>query len=839
MINVTFKYSNKLFNRIRGNCYVKFGYDINDLKFTDHICVQGDELIAIETETPVEKAASNDLLGKYFSFCDGMYHAKQNIKALHTVADLRAELYENGFYLDGIKYVRFKRSSGSSRVGKCLFIDERLYSRMHEWEMCGIKLKPDEPIDLAALEAYIALTLSSIIGTVEISANNILLIDDYESVFDSTVIETVLDNGRLVTQPNTVSIKNSIWDGQSLADESLFADYPDRSMLLLRARFFKSAAFKCNIAQWFADNDITDVKQLNGYTTASSIQEIKLITTPSSIKFLKFGTISQWLEQLEPLFGIVKHEKPTHYFEGRMVQTHYQLINTLQLSEKEIENLLLPSLNYLSLLKSDPAVLRYHIKYPADEEFRLEPLHTKNDIIYRLLGINENFSRTDLYTAFKHDLTKSFVKNLRCGHLLVHGNYSTLLGNPIEMLQQAIGTFDGSSQLGIGNIYSKNFSFNQVLLGSRSPHVTIGNIWLPTNRQNEQIERYFNLSNEIVCVNSIGEATLDRLSGADYDSDSLLLTDNHILIQAAQKNYLNFPVPVNHVQSRKTKRLYTPAQQADLDIRTSVNKIGEIINLSQELNTLLWSRLNSGEPLASLMDLYYDICQLDVMSGIEIDKAKKEFDVDNTRELKYIRQKHMRRDPMQRMIKPNFFGHVARQKGYYNSEKKNYLCHDTAMDYLERRINRYQRQRLADSQYKGSLKLSDILDSSDYSVRNIYYDQIERVFNLITDTLAEVKAIYSSDMTPQEKASQAFEHRQQCVEYIGNLKFNASTMICMLRRLETRPYRKIYRLAFNILFGYPNSSFFEVILQNAEKLPVLLEVPNGDIQLYDFTFSKV
>ena len=71
-----------------------------------------------------------------------------------------------------------------------------------------------------------------------------------------------------------------------------------------------------------------------------NISDIKIITTPSSIKYCKFGTIEQWLNLIETTFGIVKHEKPTHYFDGRMVSCHYQLINTLQLTEKEVQTLL-------------------------------------------------------------------------------------------------------------------------------------------------------------------------------------------------------------------------------------------------------------------------------------------------------------------------------------------------------------------------------------------------------------------------------------------------------------------------------------------------------------------
>ena len=44
------------------------------------------------------------------------------------IRQLREYFYENGFHIDGIHYVRYKRSAGSSREGKCLFIDERLYT---------------------------------------------------------------------------------------------------------------------------------------------------------------------------------------------------------------------------------------------------------------------------------------------------------------------------------------------------------------------------------------------------------------------------------------------------------------------------------------------------------------------------------------------------------------------------------------------------------------------------------------------------------------------------------------------------------------------------------------
>ena len=429
-------------------------------------------------------------------------------------------------------------------------------------------------------------------------------------------------------------------------------------MLLLRARFFKSCCFNANIQQWFADNGITDVGQLNGETKAKRIEDIKLITTPSSIKYVKFGKLEYWLDTLESTFGVVKHEKPTHFFDGRMVQTHYQLLNTLQMTYDEVEQLVKPSLDYARMIKTDIAAMRHQIGYQyqsPNDDFYNKAITSKNDIIYRMLGITDKFADTKIYQQFRDDLVKSFIKNLRLGHLLVQGNYSTICGNPIEMLKQSIGIFDGSSVIDNGTVHSIRFENNKELLGSRSPHVTIGNILVTCNVLRSEISRYMNPTKEIVYINSINENILERLSGADFDSDTVMLTDNEILVQAAKRNYDRFPVPTKLVESETRQRKYTDIDKADLDIKTSVNKIGEIINLSQELNSILWDRLYHGASIDDVMELYCDIAQLDVMSNLEIDSAKRENPADNTFELQCLKKKYDVRDKKGRHIRPLFF----------------------------------------------------------------------------------------------------------------------------------------------------------------------------------------
>ena len=523
VINITFKYSVKPFNRINPYMYVKFGFDVSDMEFNDCICVVDGELVGIKIGEEVLNPATSEILGKYFYYVKdesdvlGHYEANVISKTLFTVADLRADLYKNGFYVDGIHYVRFKRSSGSSRVGKCLFINEKLYGRMHRWEKCGLTIRQGQKIDLAGWESSISLTCSSIIGTIEIKPENILLIDDYESVFEDDVIATRAINDRLVSKPERVTISNKIWDGQSLIDISIMCEYSKYGMILLRNRFFKSCSFNTNIQKWFADNGITDIKQLNGKTRAKNISDIKLITTPSSIKFLKFGDLDTWLDNVSSTFGVVKHEKPTHFFGGDMVQTHYQLINTLQMSEKEVEDFVKPSMDYLKLIRNDSAVLKHYLKMNNNQEDEVfaTAINNNNDIVFKMLTINDDFIKTKICNNFINTLSKSFIKDLKNGHVLVNGNYSTMIGNPVEMLQSAIGTFDGSTSIPNGHICSTRFNNGEKILGSRSPHVTVGNILLTTNIYIEEISKYFNFTKEIVAINSILENILNRLSGAD------------------------------------------------------------------------------------------------------------------------------------------------------------------------------------------------------------------------------------------------------------------------------------------------------------------------------------
>ena len=402
----------------------------------------------------LEKCYKQEYRNNKFSFEDE-YKNKYtltiiNLKFTYTYKDenngkdlkqLREHFYKNGFNLGGIHYVRYKRSSGSSRQGKCLFIDEKLLKAMEKWSECG--LKPTG--DLASWESYKSLSLSSLKGTIDIPLNGILFIQDCKSEFFEEVVSVEEKDGVLVATTKETTIENDIWDGESLLDESLFTgDYAEKHMLLLRNKFFKSCAFRTKLQKWFKDKNITldDLKARGFITLAIDISQIVMVTTPNSMKFLKFMgnelteyNIRKWVDKVDSTFGVVKYDKRTKFFGGKMVQTSYQFINTLGFTEGQVEELLQPSKDYLTTIRNDYDFMRYHFSdaYKREESNETEELSDglaeRSDVIFKLMGINYGFKDTKLYYTFRNDVVESQKDRLKNGHILLRGTNATLFGN--------------------------------------------------------------------------------------------------------------------------------------------------------------------------------------------------------------------------------------------------------------------------------------------------------------------------------------------------------------------------------------------------------------------------
>ena len=625
-----------------------------------------------------------------------------------TLAEIREKLYREGFEIDGVRYVRYKRSAGASRDGRCLFIAEPLYEDMMKWS--SLDLSAENASDQASWQAYIALTLSSIESVITLPKKAFLIIPDRTSIFKekAVCVKKNSEEGLIATEEET-EIDNVIWDGEALLDVSEFErfGYKDKGMMLLRNRFFKTCAFNTNLQKWFKDNNITEIRQLAGYTTARKIEDIKIVVTESSVKYLKFmpkgmklgEAFKRWLDavyegSLTSKFGVVKTDKSPSYMKGAMTYTNYQLLNTIPIARENMQKFIDRSFFELARIQHDSMFLRYQINFLSDTKVKdLETVNAENfrrKVVMDMLFKTPDFENTNFYSELRSDVVKHFKKRMKKGRVLINGNYETLLGNPYEFL---IATIDKSYEptkpllLGDGEVYTKRFDDGEELLGARNPHITMGNLFLATNRKCKEIDEYFNLTDDIICVNAIGSNLQQRLNGCDYDSDTMLVTNDVMLIDGVKLCYDDLCVPVCKVDPvGKAEYSSSAVDLARLDRAIAENEIGNIINLSQFLNCLFWHRLMEGEYLDDLKPFYREICKLAVLSGMEIDKAKRLYDVDKYSVLRKL-TKYRERFKEEHGELPNFYYFIT--GAYDKIDEDNAANLNTPMAYIYDSVEAY------------------------------------------------------------------------------------------------------------------------------------------------------
>ena len=746
---------------------------------------------------------------------------------------LREHFYENGFYLDGVHYVRYKRSAGSSREGKCLFIDERLYKAMSKWSECGLKPQTD----LASWESYKALSLSSIKGTVNIPLDGILFVPDYKSTFTEEVISVELNDGKLVAEQKQTEITNNIWDGESLLDESVFMDgYSDKHMLLLRNKFFKSCAFRTKLQKWIKDKNITldDIKK-RGITLATDVSQIVIVTTPNSLKYLKFAgnlserNIRKWTENATSSFGVVKWDKSTKFFHGNMVQSSYQLLNTLGLDKAQAEKLLQPSFDYISLIRNDVEFMRYHFtdayarEKDGEEKKVPDGLAERAEVIFRLLMSYTTFDSTALYASFRDDVVSGLKGNLRRGHILLNGTNATLFGNGPELLKYIAGE-KVTSELKQGQIRCQRFANKAKLLCARSPHITMGNLYCVENNLDGGIWDYFALGENIVCVNAIGENIQQRLNGCDYDSDTMLVTDDKLLVETAEKYKDFFKVPVCGIETAGK----TGQTLAELDHDTSENKIGEIVNLSQELNSIIWNEIHCGAPKEKILEIYNDVCKLAVLSGLEIDKAKRSYDNVNVgKELSTLRKKYNRPAPM-------FFKEIDEKH-----KENEYEFYDTAMDYIYQAVKKFNFQKGKKKRVNYTPISWTIIDKT-ASDNATDYRHRDKIIEICDECKAKISRLYMELRIADEQEKELVydkiaEAKVERDRLVSKWLTNENVLILVLRH-----YEKNSPSDWRIYAPIVNTPQFKNF-SRCTALPIgcVAEKEDGDFTVYGKKFARI
>jgi len=532
-----------------------------------------------------------------------------------------------------IHYKMLFRTPGKAKKGTCMFINEKLYKKAHEFLYMGIKL-PKKKSPIIQMGAYSSLITSTIIGKVQIKPEEILVLDDVESSFVTKVLTVETDENKhcIINERDNYSVKNVLFDGQALIDSSIFPEWAD-GYILLRNHMTKCAAFNTNIQlfmhEHFVDNyETATVKDMWGNDV--KVKDIKLITTNNAMKWMTFGVSfdywSEWVRKNDSYWGIVKTTHESKW--GGVQRMSYQMTNSLdinsmsQVTDKTVE--------YIDKLKTDDEFfldyLKNHITFSNDFEVLVDLVNHNSDFIY-----------SDYFRRRRTEIIAAIVLQFKSGRIIQNADNLTIVGSPYAMLLHSIGeepisdetfyTEEDSIQC-----WTERFNDGEYLAEFRSPFNSRNNLGYLHNHYHPYFDKYFKLGKLTIAINMIGTCFQDRNNGSDQDSDSIYVTNQKIIAKHAKYCYKNYPTIVNLIPKEKNNYNYDMRDFAEVDnkLASAQLAIGESSNLAQLCLTYSY---NYGDKK------YIDyVCILSVLAQIAIDNAKRKFDIDLTNEIKYIKE---------------------------------------------------------------------------------------------------------------------------------------------------------------------------------------------------------
>lgn len=596
-------------------------------------------------------------------------------------AKMRTEYYENGVNVhyneilhdtpkkqgkvkrkaEDIHYKMLYRTSSKAKSGQCMFIKDRLYDKAIEYLTMGLsnKIKPEEEADIVGISAYAPLVTSSIVDTIHIPVEDILILkdQDFEFMTKAVVIKNKdkeNDNSekpKQVTEANTVNdykVKNTIWDGMGLIDEKNLIGHDINGYALLRNHFFKMAGFRTKLQSFFKDYceekgydyDTYECKDMFG--VKHKLKEVKVVTTNNACKWIKFKDLlggekeayEYWKEKIKAdnsEFGIVKTDHESKF--GDVQQQSYQMNNTLPLpvgKEKE-------TIGHMSWYNVD-----YIMQIKNNHEKFIEFLNiNKNfsnhyEMLISLCEHNEKFRYSDYFLREKSKIIHEYVKKVLRGKLINHGDNLTVCGNPYALLLYATNqtwendpTFE--CEEGTIQCYTTRFEPCEYLCAFRNPHNSPNNILYLHNVYSEVMKKYFPFSKNIIAINMIGTDAQDRANSMDEDSDFIYVSNQEDLVGCAKTAYKEFPTIVNEIALDPKRYKNTMEAYAEMD-NTFANAsfdIGESSNLAQIALSYYWTNKNK-------ITLDY-VCILSVLAQVAIDGVKRKYHIEVSKEIDRIR----------------------------------------------------------------------------------------------------------------------------------------------------------------------------------------------------------
>lgn len=481
-----------------------------------------------------------------------------------------------GFFINGIKYSRLLGTAGGIKNSTIVFVSERLYPELNR----RINNGRDETKEMvpAKFEAYRALACSA---SVPVSLpNGILVVKDVETTFraDTVYLDDEGDGEpKMEFKPDT-EITMDASDGYGLMLPSLAERWSgelglDYVMAGCNTRFSfeKGMVFTFDFID-FAENVAHKSVVTDVWGNEKDIHDVELIFTESMLKLWdSYKSCDDYIENCvrnNYTIGVPK-TCPAELENER--STNYQFIQSYDLSYKDIDDLISPTVDEIHEVISGDwrKTILFLCGMGLNEKNADIP---KNDYIKAMM-IDHRVADDPFVQKSVYQLIRNRIDEAKVGVLNIHGNYSMISGDPFSLCQNIFG-LPVTGILKAGEIYNRYWADDgaEKVACFRAPMSTHENVRVVSVNRSEEALYWYRYMNTCTILNSFDCITA-AMNGADFDGDLMMLTDNKVLVE----KYRELPT-IMCVQRKAKKMIPTEENIIRANIASFGNEIGQVTN---------------------------------------------------------------------------------------------------------------------------------------------------------------------------------------------------------------------------------------------------------------------
>ena len=492
------------------------------------------------------------------------------------------------FMFNGLPFYRLYATTGGTKKGVVIFASERVYNELY------IRLNNNrnvnKPLVPAKFESYKSLASSASAPVRLLNNNSVACISDYKHNIYKDV--TLIHNNRELTieEKENYELEVNANDGYGFISYRL-AEHWSKELDLdyvpggfcVRFAFTKGMLYVFDYHKFAKDEAKSSTYVDVWGNEYSNIDGIDIVLTASMLKlWSSYKNIEQFMESsIDNDYSFAVTKVTPKKLENERELT-YQFIQSLHLSDDDIDNLIKHTVQYIKDVKEDD--WRKSLLFLKGIHLTNKSLDTLSyDFAHALMlepkMINDPFVRSNI-----RKMIAKTINDAKIGRIKVNGNanYQILGGDPFALAQHMFN-MKVTGLLNDGEFYSNYWNKKKVnkVASFRAPMSCHENICILNFKNNQKMQYWYQHMDTVTILN-IWDTTTHSLNGCDYDGDQLMSTDNQIII--------NSIIESNAIVCEQGTALPKIIEEADLLLankQSKGDKIGSITNKATAMYDIL------------------------------------------------------------------------------------------------------------------------------------------------------------------------------------------------------------------------------------------------------------